>query len=76
MLWPPPKRHELVALTCGCCARVVFRVPLAFVYYLRLEPDAPACGEAGHVTGRHFFVALEAIATRAASKSPNDAPSV
>jgi hypothetical protein len=68
MLWPPPTRGERVMLTCACQADVVWRIPLLFVYWVRLAERHPECARVGHVFDKRVFVALETIESRAESE--------
>ena len=64
MLWPPPTRGERVALTCACQAKILFRFPWMFAYYIRVERADPVCARKGHADGQRIFVMLETIASR------------
>ena len=64
MLWPPPARGERVALRCSCRATILWRLPIAFIYYIRFAHQNHGCSKAGHAPGKRAFVALERIISR------------
>lgn len=64
MLWPPPKSSERVGLVCACRATVVWRVPVMFLYRVRIDEKACDCKRSGHVPGRRMMRFLEAITCR------------
>ena len=72
MLWPPPARGERVALRCACRATILWRLPVAFIYFVRITHPDQQCGNAGHAPGTRTFVALERIVSR--DESPSSPP--
>ena len=64
MLWPAPTKSERVELACTCHATVVWRVPLVFLYFVRINQKGRDCARSGHVVGRRTLTFLEAITRR------------
>jgi hypothetical protein len=50
-------------LRCACRATLLWRFPLAFVYFMRVVQHDRGC-QAGHATGTRAFVTLETIVSR------------
>jgi hypothetical protein len=46
-------------MTCGCAARIEWRIPLIFVYRVHIERKAPSCTR--HRAEQNSFVGLEGI---------------
>ncbi len=64
MLWPPPKQSEQVELLCACRATVVWRVPVMFLYRVRIYEKGGHCTRSGHIPGRRMMRFLEAVTRR------------
>ena len=64
MLWPPPARGERVALRCACRATILWRLPLAFLYRVRIVQRDSRCTRSRHILDKQTFVALETIVSR------------
>jgi len=73
MLWPPPARGESVVLRCACRATLLWRFPLAFVYFIRVVEHDRGC-QARHASGTRAFVTLETIVSRDQSDPQAPAP--
>jgi hypothetical protein len=58
VLWPPPKRGESVTLACGCAATVIVRVPIVFLYWIRIRVREPNCRRS-HAVGSNRVRRLE-----------------
>ncbi len=70
MLWPPPRRSEQITLTCGCRGRVVWRIPLVFIYRVCIDHKGSGCATARHVPCSRLFAGLEGIASRCCDGGP------
>lgn len=70
MLWPPARRGERITLACGCSATVVWRMPVMFIYRVRIDHTGSDCVAARHIPRRRLFAGLEAIASRREGGSP------
>ena len=68
MIWPAPSRGERIVLTCACQGIVTWRVPLLFLYVVRLISKGGQCMRSRHALDKKLFVTLEAIAARADSQ--------
>jgi hypothetical protein len=64
MIWPAPRKSERVELVCTCHTTVAWRIPLMFLYSVRINQKGRNCARLRHVNGRRVFTFLEAIARR------------
>jgi hypothetical protein len=74
MLWPPPVRGESVTLRCACRATILWRLPLAFLYSVRIVQRESGCTRSRHILGKRTFTALETIVSRDEPHPSTSAP--
>ena len=74
MLWPPPVRGESVTLRCACRGTILWRLPLAFLYCVRIVQRASGCTRSRHILGKRTFTALETIVSRDEPHPSTSAP--
>lgn len=61
MLWPPPKRWDEVELACTCRAIVVWRMPVMFLFFCRIDQKGTDCQRSTHKFGGRVIKFLETI---------------